>query len=244
MVAPKTSPRSPADYSRYLATAEPLLIVGGQAVNLWALYYPDATTGLEPFVSRDVDILGDRQTLREIAALAGLKPCYFPMKPPSNEIGYVMPKDSADMPMLIEVLRWVHGASAEELSEQAVTFAIGEKKIPIRVPSPVILLKAKLANLARINQQGRQDEKHVQILFQVIPRYLTDYAALVQEEQRSERDFLSILDELLEIVTDEPAQKVLAQVGLAAKKLFADLPTEAMPKIAAFKKHQLTRRLH
>ena len=36
------------------------LLVGGQAINLWALYYENRTKNLAPFVSRDVDILGDR----------------------------------------------------------------------------------------------------------------------------------------------------------------------------------------
>jgi hypothetical protein len=47
-----------------LATTEPVLLVGGQAVNLWALYHQDCTKQLAPFVSRDVDVLGDRQTER------------------------------------------------------------------------------------------------------------------------------------------------------------------------------------
>ena len=105
MSALDSEPRPPEDFSCYLATKEPLLIVGGQAVNLWALFYSKATAELAPFVSRDVDVLGDRNTLKEIAALAGLTPNFFSLKPPSNEVGYIAPKDASDQPLLIEVYR-------------------------------------------------------------------------------------------------------------------------------------------
>ena len=85
-----------------MATQEPLLLVGGQAVNLWALYYEDRTRELTPFVSRDVDVLGDRETLTMLATLAGTKPQFFPLRPPSNEIGVVIAKDSNGLPLLIE----------------------------------------------------------------------------------------------------------------------------------------------
>lgn len=143
--------RPPEDYSDYLATDEPLLIVGGQAINLWAIYYSGVAEEYAPFVSRDVDVLGDRETLRAIARKVRLKPNFFPLKPPSNEVGYIAPTDQENEPILIEVLRWVNGASTEELIKDSVLMAIGRNKVPLRVPSPVKLLKAKLANLQSVN---------------------------------------------------------------------------------------------
>jgi hypothetical protein len=72
--------RPPGDFSAVLATAEPVLLVGGQAANLWALYYHERTAGLEPFVSRDLDVLGTRETLEILARLAGAKPQFFPLR--------------------------------------------------------------------------------------------------------------------------------------------------------------------
>jgi len=95
--------RPPEDYSDYLATDEPLLIVGGQAINLWAIYYSGVADEYAPFVSRDIDVLGDRETLRAIAQKVGLKPNFFPLKPPSNEVGYVAPTDQENEPILAEI---------------------------------------------------------------------------------------------------------------------------------------------
>jgi hypothetical protein len=80
-------PRPISDFAALLATKEPVLLVGGQAVNLWALYYESRTIELAPFVSRDVDVLGDRETLKVLGVVAGTKPQFFPLRPPTNEVG-------------------------------------------------------------------------------------------------------------------------------------------------------------
>ncbi|NBB79779.1 MAG: hypothetical protein GVY36_10080 [Verrucomicrobia bacterium] len=224
-----------------MATKEPLLLVGGQAINLWALYYEGVTKDMAPFVSRDVDLLGDRKVLKEIAELAGLKPNYFPLKPPSNEVGYVAPEDATGGLVVIEVLRWVNGVSGDELLKDSVTMGIGQDQVPVRLPSPVYLLKAKLANLASINQKGRQDGRHVMILFRLIPSYFKDLIGSVNARARSERSVVYVLGALLEIVTSEENRRILDMMELEAKTLFGELPTEGFPKIAAFKKHQLKR---
>ncbi|MGB0744560.1 MAG: hypothetical protein ACPGSB_08540, partial [Opitutales bacterium] len=196
---------------------------------------------LAPFVSRDVDLLGDRKMLEEIADLAGLKPNYFPLKPPSNEVGYIAPRDEADGLVVIEVLRWVNGVSGDELMKGSVLMGIGPERVPVRVPSPVHLLKAKLANLASINQKGRQDGRHLMILFRVIPQYLTQLIESVKAGDRSEREVVNILGELLEIVASDSSSEILRALQLEAKALFQGLPSRGSPKIASFKRHQLAR---
>lgn len=244
MTAPKTSPRPPGDYSRFLATEEPLLIVGGQAVNLWALYYQEATAELAPFVSRDIDVVGKRETLKQIAQLAGIKPNYFPLKPPSNEVGYIMPKADDQTSILIEVLRWVNGVSEEELEEAAVTFAIGPQKTQVRVPSPIALLKAKLANVISIDQKQRQDVKHVYILWRVIPCYLHDLLVTVKNGKCSQRECVNRLSALLDTVTAEKAKTTLDRLKLEPKALFVNLSAQNLSKIAAFMEKQLPRRIN
>jgi hypothetical protein len=72
------APRPPGDFAPLLATKEPLLLVGGQAVNLWALYSEAHTAELAPFVSRDVDVLGDRETLQTLGNWPGPSRKSFP----------------------------------------------------------------------------------------------------------------------------------------------------------------------
>jgi hypothetical protein len=237
----EAAPRPPDDFARLLATKEPVLLVGGQAVNLWALYYEARTAELAPFVSRDVDVLGDRETLEELAKLAGTKPQIFPMRPPTNEVGVVIAKDGEGEPLLVEVLRYVHGVSNEELRAPLYTMALGETRV--RVPGPIALLKAKIANVAEIAQTGRQDARHVVILDRLMPAYLLELQAAAAEGRMDERKLIELLERLLSEITTTPATRVLTQLRLDSKPFFEGLGHEKLPKLDAFLTKRLPRAL-
>lgn len=233
----EAAPRPPDDFARLLATKEPVLLVGSQAVNLWALYYEARTAELAPFVSRDVDVLGDRETLEELAKLAGTKPQIFPMRPPTNEVGVVIAKDAEGEPLLVEVLRYVHGVSNEELRAPLYTMALDETRV--RVPGPIALLKAKIANVAEIAQTGCQDARHVVILARLMPAYLLELQAAAAEGRMDERRLIELLERLLSEITTTPATRVLTQLRLDSKQFFEGLGHEKLTKLGAF----LTKRL-
>ena len=235
-----TDPRPPGDFASLLATSEPMLLVGGQAVNLWALYYGARTESLGPFVSRDVDVLGDRGTLEALAKLAGTKPQFFPLKPPSNEVGVVIAKDLAGLPLLIEVLRFVHGVSNHELRNPIYTVAVG--KTEVNLPGPIALLQAKIANLADLAQVGRQDARHVMILAKLLPAYLGDLQTAAKEGRMSERKLIDFLERLLAVITTKKVTTVLRQLRLDTFSFFAELGDPQLPKLQAFLGKRLQRK--
>ena len=235
--------RRPEDFASVLATAEPVLVVGGQAVNLWALAYPDRTAELAPFTSRDVDILGDVATLAELGRLAGVRPQRFPFRPPTNEVGVVIARDRSDQPMLVQVLRHVHGATNVEISDPAYTMALGPRQVKVRVPGPIALFQAKLANVTGLNQAGRQDGRHVVILSRVIPAYLDDLQAATRDGRLEERQLLDFLEQLLRIVTLKKNLQALGNLSIDPRELFASLKPQRLPKLRAFLEKRLPRRL-
>jgi len=237
----EATPRPPEDFAKALATPEPLLLVGGQAVNLWALYYEERTRDLAPFVSRDADVLGDRETLRLLGKVAGKKPQYFPLKPPSNEIGVVIASDPSGAPLLIEVLRYVKGASNEELQQPAYQFAIGDPAVRVRTPGPIALLQAKVANLAEIKQNGRQDGRHIVILARVMPAYLEDLRGLAANGGLDERKLIEFLEQLLKVVTSAHGRKACADLRLNPRDLVTELESGGLPKLKAFLEKRLPR---
>ncbi|MBS0630322.1 MAG: hypothetical protein JSS11_00280 [Verrucomicrobia bacterium] len=242
MPKPEAPPRTPADFAAFLATAKPVLVVGGQAVNLWALYYKDRTTDLAPFVSRDADVLGDRETLAEIGRVIGVKPQFFPLRPPTNEIGVVVARDVEGHPLMVEVLRSVHGATNAELREPAYTLTVGEKPVAIQVPGPIALLKAKIANVAGLHQEGRQDGRHVVILARLMPAYLHELQTITLAGQLAERRLLDYLENLLAVVAAPSARKIFAQLKLDPIKLFDELDGAKLPKVKLFLRERLPRR--
>lgn len=233
------TPRPPGDFADAFATPKPLLLVGGQAVNLWALYYLDPKSELAPFVSRDADVLGDEDTLKLLGQVAGQKPRFFPQRPPTNEVGVVVARDASGAPLLIEVLRYVHGATNEELREPAYLFALGEKAVQVQAPGPIALLRAKIANLVDLNQTGRQDARHVLILIQALPRYLTDLQAAAREGAMTERKLIDFLELLLSALTSKKGRQVCTNLVIDPVTIFKGLSGEGMPRVATF----LTKRL-
>ena len=234
-----STPRPPGDFADALATPQPLLLVGGQAVNLWALYYLEPTSDLAPFVSRDADVLGDQDTLKLLGQITGQKPRFFPLKPPTNEIGVVVTKDATGAPLLIEVLRSIRGATNEELRDPVYRFALGERAVQVEAPGPIALLRAKIANLIEIKQTGRQDARHVLILVRVLPRYLDELQASVRAQSMTERKLVDYLELLLATFTSKNGRKVSADLAIDAGQVFKILSAEGMPRVDAF----LTQRL-
>jgi hypothetical protein len=232
-------PRSPEDFAALLATPEPVLLVGGQAVNVWAMYYASRTVDFAPFVSRDVDVLGDRATLEALAKLSGAKPQFFPLKPPSNEIGVVIVKDPQGLPLLIEVLRYVHGVTNEELQDPVYFVALGSTQV--RLPGPIALLQAKIANVADLAQTGRQDVRHVLILAQLMPAYLEDLQKATIQGDLKERKLIKVLERLLELVTQPKAKEVLSQLHVPARALFDGLGHKKLLKLQSFVDKRLPR---
>lgn len=196
------------------------------------MYYGSATAALAPFVSRNVDVLGDRATLEALAKLAGTKPQFFPVKPPANEIGVVIAKDPQGLPLLIEVLRYVHGVSNEELREPVYTVALGATHV--QVPGPIALLQAKIANVSDLAQAGRQDARHVVILAHVLPAYLEDLQQAAVVGRLAERKLIGLLERLRGVVTAPKARKVFGLLRLDARSLFGELGHKKLTKLQSF----------
>ena len=231
---PDSIERQPEEFAAVLATDAPLFLVGGQAVNLWALYYRERTAGLAPFVSRDVDVLGDRETLLLIGKVAGVKPQFFTKGPATNEIGVVIATSPDGRPLPVEVLRYVHGIGNEDLCRPAYTIVLGASGVTVRVPSPVALLQAKIANLADLSQGGRQDARHVRILAQLMPAYLADLQASVAAGRLDERGMLDLLERLLAVVTPRKARLALASLVIPRRSLFSELEVAPPSRLSSF----------
>lgn len=109
----------PESFVRVLTAEDPPpVVIGGQAVNLWALWalerhdheYPRSRLAeldrLAPFTSRDCDVLGDRELLHRLAAKSGWPATVFPHGA-SRAVGYLVSPD--DQGLMVEILHSVRG---------------------------------------------------------------------------------------------------------------------------------------
>lgn len=210
-------------------------------MNLWALYYYERTSDLSPFVSRDVDVLGNRETVSRIARIAGVKPQFFPMRPPTNEVGAIIAINTDGQPLPVEVLSHLHGISNKDLHHPEYTIGIGDGGVLVRVPGPIALLKAKIANVADLSQTGRQDERHVRILSRLMPAYLLDVHATVTDGRIKERDMLNLLENLLTIVNSQKARRILKVLNLNSRSMFSEIKPAKSSKLLSFMTKRLER---
>ena len=75
----------------------------------------------------------------------------------------------------------------------------------IRVLFPHLLLQAKLENALRLNQQERQDIKHVEIMALVLREFLTEVVTTTTSE--NEKVALELLQSVLAVLTSENARE-------------------------------------
>jgi hypothetical protein len=157
----------PAAFAAVLSDPAQPLIVGGQAVNLWAEIYVPSETELrpfEPFVSKDADIHGDRSLAEILHRRTGWS-CQFFDEPRQPAVAILTKTSDTDPATIlrVEVLRSVHGVGSEDLNRN-LSREIRPGAL-YRVPDPFVLLKAKLADVAQLSVEKRpQDLKLPRIL--------------------------------------------------------------------------------
>ncbi len=175
-------PRTPAEFSEILSGENPPLIVGGQAINIWAEIYACQSPSLDafaPFTSADADIYGNRMLAETLAKRSGWE-CHFTNDPNSVSVAILIkPMTDNEPPLTIEVLNEVNGLTAADLNMSTVIeLADGTQYC---TPSPLVLLKAKLYNLVSLANLDRpQDLRHVRMLLHIVPLYLNELAAEYQ----------------------------------------------------------------
>lgn len=131
-------PRAPAEFAAIIAGDDPPLLVGGQAVNIWAELFVEAAPELaefEPFVSRDADIFGTRSLAAALAVRAGWD-CRT-AKPETVTAAILVKSASDGSSLVVEVLDEVNGLTDADLTLHAVVEArTGER---YRVLSPLVM---------------------------------------------------------------------------------------------------------
>ncbi|MDF1814068.1 MAG: hypothetical protein P1V20_17825 [Verrucomicrobiales bacterium] len=135
------------------------ILVAGQAVNFWANHFRKDQPLLEefmPFVSKDVDLFGTYEDFYLIpkvldGTLQRFKELFTPV------MGVFTSRSEPSL--MFELLRYVYGpVSTDKIRKRALI--VGE----IEVIDPVSLLISKCHNAAGIEQENRQDIRHVKMM--------------------------------------------------------------------------------
>ena len=212
-----------------LPRQEHLVIVGGQAVSIWADRYLRGESELHqylPFTSKDLDVLGDASDLIELARATGFRKVAARRKILIPSAGFLeMPRVGAE-PVKVEVLKRIYGVTTEEARSTALMIARGGLRY--RVLHPLILLKAKVEAAVHLPQdlpgQERQDARHLKMMVICVRCFLTEVVGQVEAGKLAARDCLNLLEETLEIAA--------GRTGRMARKKY-DITWESAVPLAA-----------
>ncbi|MBX3745791.1 MAG: hypothetical protein KF833_10835 [Verrucomicrobiae bacterium] len=156
-----------APFARILADlGAPSVVCGGQAVAFWA-----ARFGLGAIVSRDLDVLGERDGADRLAATLG-GTIQYPHRYEMTVLAAVIRTTWRGRPLDIE---WLHSVPGIEADPEAISVLadLGEGHL-LRVLHPVPLAAAKLHAIRFFDQRGRNDAAHLKVVVQVIGYRVTE----------------------------------------------------------------------
>lgn len=176
--------RTVKDYLDLLDEGTGLLLVGGQAVNLWAERYRDKDATIIkylPFTSGDADFYRRKSKLK---LPPNWKELPLPTKGRMRIVANVLEGPEGQK---AEVIRSVNGLTQKEVEDGSIPITYVDR--PMRFLVPPSLFQAKLENLKSIDQEGRQDLKHFNLLIPVTRCFFDD---LLTQHTASERPIKAI----------------------------------------------------
>lgn len=142
--------------------SEPILC-GGQAVAFWAFCFD-----LGALVSRDLDLVGDREDAERVAAAIGAT-VHYPHRYDMTVLTAVVRGTWRGRPLTIE---WLSSVPGIETDPESISERMDLGRGRLRVLHPVALAMAKLHALRFFDQQGRNDALHLQVALSAARQWL------------------------------------------------------------------------
>lgn len=220
---------------------EPVILVGGHAVNVWALSYRDRIGDLleplVPFTSADMDVYATRNALMGLhEALGGKLLLSGPREITDGTLIVGVEPDTREL----DVLRSVHGLPKLD-AQDAIPLEVCGHAVPVLFPH--LLFQAKLENALRLDQRERQDVKHVKIMALVLREFLREVVLTVSPE--NEKYALLLLRRSMVIVLSKSAGEFSRrhQVSFADIMPEAELRASSSRKLCGFAQGEMVRML-
>ena len=193
------------------------LLVGGHAVNLWAWVYRErigaAINQWLPLTSKDLDLVGTIAMLEELKQHFGGT---YRLSGPRGPVVGQMSLSLGGKELKIDVLRSVFGLGPKDLKGATPLLELEDEggRFRARVVLPVILFQAKIANLAKLEQVGRNDFKHVNLMLLVMEAYLTEFIEATESGALDSRGAINQLELARKVIASPEAIKCTATHGI------------------------------
>lgn len=205
---------------------------GGQAVNFWAEYYSAKGAQVilaphQPFTSKDCDIWISFAALQYLRAKNDGSRFVAGSSPADGQVGIVTLQ--GEPKRRIDLMSNVYGIAQSRLK------SLKDRSLEIdgiQVIDPILLFQSKCHCLLGLNQGGRQDRKHVEMLSLLVPEHIEDLLEEVLAGRLSQRALINEVKVLQKILKTNAVKRALDEIGR---------PSSALIPIAKFKGSGLTK---
>jgi hypothetical protein len=226
-------------YEKLIDAGVEFVVIGGQAVNLWSEHYrksgglPPATwTALEPFASRDLDLLGGRLDAAAAAEALHVEVVLFepdPRTAPPNSGTLYVPVGEDEL--IVQFLHTPFGARREEVRATARLLEWRGRKLPVM--HPLLCLEAKVESFFGLEQTGRQDLKHIRLAIACVHGLL-----LASLESALEKQILTGLERVASLAASDFGIRLKLDHAVEIQNAIPwpelESGASSLPKLAAF----------
>jgi hypothetical protein len=248
---------TPDDFEELFSAAEEPIIVGGQAVNVWASYYAPRSPELSQaavrgaFTSKDADVF--MPTSHVISFTNRTKWKFLHFSDTTDPIIGILSKQEGEKELTADVLRRIIGLEWADI--RSVPFR-SRSGMVWQVLHPVSVLRAKLANLVELGNRGwngnlvrkdargeiqlgdwtqRHDDEHAKQMVHACRYYFEDLAedtsaGVGLSEEMLVDEFIA----LLKVVDESEFQRVAKEFGINLGAAVPFVDTKGIPMLAEF----------
>ena len=228
------------------------IIVGGQAINLWAITYldrSDPAAATSKYGSYDLDVISSGNALAFLKKLPNWRFTATPMKHFGVGITARLQSVASDgRSLLVEVLHSVAGLEASDL--RRISELTASDGTVYRLLDPIAMVKAKAYNVRKFKQDDnppRHDREHLELIAKCVPEYLREIHeaairlqsahAVVAKDATKEAE--AAVSAAFSTLSDDETAATLRAQGIAPEHLIPpELKESPIEKVANAWKHQ------
>ena len=189
---------------------------------------------LRPFTSKDCDIWIDHTTWERLKKSPGGQ-LRKDTSPADGQLGILTLQE--DPPRVVDLMSTVYGIPLRD-HPRLLKRVIDNGNIIVM--DPIYLFRSKCHCLLGLDQSDRQDERHVRMLAQILPEYLSLLIAGVDAEKIGDRAILKEIKLLEKILGTHACRRALGQLEIDPDTLipWSTLSTCGLKILAAFARTQ------
>jgi len=201
--------------------AQELVLVGGQAVDVWTTRYKDRVAALEaewPFTTKDIDFCGTSEQARACAKLLGGSLKEFDLQDRTLCLAILKIGD-----VQVDFLRAPYGLpDVEQLKSRSVPYEFG------RVMHPLHMLTSRVANMADLpSHQSERHRKQLRGAILAVRAFIAESCEQATDQRTAVRSALQMSEQIITLASTEPGLRANVEHGfdvLDALVLGAPMP--------------------